>query len=362
EDFGAVPDDGLDDSAALQAAIEAAAKTTGKVNPGAVTLGPGTFHMDGVVTVTADGIVIRGAGVDATTIIPRFEGQALDQQGRAKRVPTFHWNGNDPDAPRVNGPIAAPATRGETVVEIADAPRFFAVGDGLEIATRKLDSIQVQTLGPALLAKHQRVYARSAQGNYRIPQGTMEFAKVAAIDGSRVTLDRPLRGTYPMDREPFFYKRDYIYRGGLEDLSITQPDTTKTQIDAVVFERIDGGWMRNVDVGPIGSWPLRLERSVHCELRNVKFDGTYARGGWGVSYFGLNYSHYNLVEDSEFHRLRHLSISFFSTANVFRRCTLRNIDVNFHLDWPAETLIELCDIDAGPALGEEKHGSYGFGF
>ncbi|MEM7626078.1 MAG: glycosyl hydrolase family 28-related protein [Planctomycetota bacterium] len=358
EDFGAVADDGLDDAAAIQAAADAVAKT-GK--PGAVTLGPGMFHMDVTVTITADGVVIRGAGPDQTTVVPRFEGQPLNKQGGAKRTPTFHWNGNDPGAPRIHGSLTATATRGDFVIEVDDAGRL-EVGDGLEIATRKLSPQLESALGPKLLAKHQKVYDRSVEGNYRIAQETMDFAKVAAIDGHTVTLDRPLRGDFPLERQPFLYKRFYVYGGGLESLTITQPDETKTQIDAVWLERVDGGWVRDVKIGPIGSWPLRLERSVHCEIRDVLFDDMFARGGGGVGYFGLNFSHYNLIEDSAFHRLRHLSFSFFSSVNVLRNAKLRNVDVNFHLDWPAETLIENCDIDAGPAPGEERRGSYGFGF
>ncbi|MEO0515150.1 MAG: glycosyl hydrolase family 28-related protein [Planctomycetota bacterium] len=358
EDFGAVADDGLDDAVAIQAAVDAVAET-GK--PGAVTLGPGTFHFDATVAITVDGIVIRGAGRVQTTVIPRFDGQDLDKAGSAKRTPVFHWNGNDPNAPRIHGPLTAATTRGNFVIEVEDAGRL-EVGDGLEIATRKLSPELEATLSPKLLAKHQKVYNRSVEGNYRAPQQTMNFAKIAAIDGKTVTLDRPLRSDFPLDRQPFFYKRFYVYGGGLESLTITQSDKTKTQIDAVVLERVDGGWVRDVAIGPIGSWPLRLERSVHCEVRDVAFDDTYVRGGGGVGYFGLNFSHYNLVDSSEFHRLRHLSVSFFSSVNVIRNCTLRNVDINFHLDWPAETLIENCDINTGPAPGEDKRGSYGFGF
>ncbi|MEO1236273.1 MAG: glycosyl hydrolase family 28-related protein [Planctomycetota bacterium] len=358
EDFGAVADDGLDDAAAIQAAVDAVAEAG---RPGAVTLGPGTFHMDASVTMTADGIVVRGSGRDATTIIPRFEDQALDKQGGAQRTPTFHWNGNDPDDPRIHDALTRPAARGDTVIEVAST-RGLKVGDGLEIANRKLSAQQFETLGPMLTAKHQKAYGRSVEGNYRLAQGAMDFAKITAIDGNIVALDRPLRSAFPIEQEPFFYKRFYVHGGGLESLTITQPDKTKTQIDAVWLERVDGGWVRDVAIGPIGSWPLRLNRSVHCEVRDVGLDDTYARGGGGVGYFGIDYSHYNLIEDSEFHRLRHLSLSFFSSVNVIRNCALRNIDINFHLEWPAETLIENCYIDAGPAPGEEKRGSYGYGF
>jgi len=68
EDFGGKAGDDKDDSAALVAACEAA----GKAGGGAVLLGEGTYHLDLPITVSQNGVVIRGAGREKTRLIFRY--------------------------------------------------------------------------------------------------------------------------------------------------------------------------------------------------------------------------------------------------------------------------------------------------
>ena len=68
-DFGARPDDGQDDSAALAAACE----KVGAGGGGAVLLGPGTYHLDLPVNIRRNGVVIRGAGRDRTKLVFRYD-------------------------------------------------------------------------------------------------------------------------------------------------------------------------------------------------------------------------------------------------------------------------------------------------
>ena len=68
EDFGGKPDDGRDDSQA----IEDGAKAVAKAGGGALVLGKGTYHLDRPVAITDDGVVLRGQGAQATTILFRY--------------------------------------------------------------------------------------------------------------------------------------------------------------------------------------------------------------------------------------------------------------------------------------------------
>ncbi|MCE5238818.1 hypothetical protein LLH23_10045 [bacterium] len=68
EKYGAKANDDADDSAALQAACDAAAQAGG----GAVVLGAGTYQLDMPVTIRGDGVVIRGAGRDRTRLVFRY--------------------------------------------------------------------------------------------------------------------------------------------------------------------------------------------------------------------------------------------------------------------------------------------------
>jgi hypothetical protein len=68
EDFGGRPDDGQDDSAAL----DRACRSVGEKGGGAVLLGEGTYHLDLPVTIRHNGVVIRGCGAQKTRIIFRY--------------------------------------------------------------------------------------------------------------------------------------------------------------------------------------------------------------------------------------------------------------------------------------------------
>lgn len=67
-DFGAVADDGQDDSAAIQAALDAAGAQGG----GAVLLDAGVYTLKEPVFIFEDGVVLRGAGARQTTLSFEF--------------------------------------------------------------------------------------------------------------------------------------------------------------------------------------------------------------------------------------------------------------------------------------------------
>ncbi len=63
-DFGAIPDDEIDDSVAIQAALDHAEQQGG----GAVTLEPGHYVLGFPLFIHGDGVVLRGAGQDRTVL------------------------------------------------------------------------------------------------------------------------------------------------------------------------------------------------------------------------------------------------------------------------------------------------------
>ena len=68
-DFGAKPDDQVDDAAALQKAVDA----VGQAGGGAILLETGVYQLDRPVTVRHDGVVIRGQGQEKTRLIFRYD-------------------------------------------------------------------------------------------------------------------------------------------------------------------------------------------------------------------------------------------------------------------------------------------------
>jgi len=74
--FGAIPDDDLDDSEALQAGIDHLENEGG----GVLLIGEGTFYLDRPILVTGDSVVIRGEGIDKTRLLSRFSMRGRDPE------------------------------------------------------------------------------------------------------------------------------------------------------------------------------------------------------------------------------------------------------------------------------------------
>lgn len=66
--YGAVAGDSNDDSTAIQAAID----HVGSQGGGVVQLGSGSFHLDKPLNIAKSGVVLRGAGRDATKLLFRY--------------------------------------------------------------------------------------------------------------------------------------------------------------------------------------------------------------------------------------------------------------------------------------------------
>ena len=81
-DFGAMPDDDLDDSAALQRAIEA---LEGRKDGGVLFIPEGRYFLDRPIMIHGDNVVLRGAGARKTRLISRFSkrGEAPELHGIA---------------------------------------------------------------------------------------------------------------------------------------------------------------------------------------------------------------------------------------------------------------------------------------
>jgi hypothetical protein len=356
EDFGAVANDDRDDSAAVQKAVDSLGETGG-----AVSLSAGTFVFDDTVRVAKNGIVIRGVGAGKTIVVPRFAAQKLDNPSQgAPRAATFLFEGVT-HPKRVRADLTAPLKRGDTTVRVGDSSGFLP-GEQLIISCRAVPSDVMQTLSPKLRAQVEEPAAKAKAAGYNHPQWRMNAALIVSQKDGVITLDRPLRADLPLDLEPFADMNYQSLRGcGLEGLSIKQ-EVQKPQIEGVRFTRTSGCWVGDIEVRNIGNGPIAFERSVAFEMRDCAFDEfqeekTNSRGG-GVGYAAFDTAFEGLIENCRFERLRHLSVSNFSTGNVFLKCVLRNADINFHLNWPSETLFDNCDVQASAAEGERNRGSY----
>lgn len=340
-DFGAVPNDDKCDAEAFNKAIEKAASLGG----GAILVPEGTYFLDSPVVINSSGIVIRGEDRKKSVIVPRFKDQDLPSPYKSVKAFSFSPKAQ---AKTKEALLTSDAHRGDIVVSCKETP--FKAGDWVEVVLGLVPPDVKNMLSPQLYKE-----ADKKGEAWQVITYHYNRAMVVKVDGNQITLDRPLRGDLTVAlKAKVMLRNQPIERCGLENLTISQ-EVGKKGINAVGMTDTAYCWMRGVTILKIGNWPYSVSKSSNFEVKDCLFDETRSSGG-GVGYVGVNFATDGLFEDVTLTRLRHLSVSIGSQGNVFRRCHLENIDINFHLMWPSENLFDNCVVDT-----RGGHGSYEFG-
>ena len=463
-DFGGLPDDNKDDTAALRAAIAAA--SAGPAG-GIVQLAPGTYQLGEPLCIASDHLWIRGAGRELTTIeftyglnpgdlrfigLKNEDRVGLDTSievhaypgpgdstypekappGQLKLLTLLH-DGKIVGTRRQNeggpfdlnvplwrittaaGPLTLIAraewtdgTSAETSLSLvvdstylpsgkrrltqhvaaftfigdewthrswyrwplaADAPRgatrlTLSSGEGYPRAKDLPFIDQLNTPPPAsqvlkpgdsvTITVFPTAVWKKATGNqpdfYRI-----NFARVAAIDGDAIILDRPLRIDFPTTEHARLDVRYPIRDCGVTGFTLRQ--TRRIWTHGVLFQYAEDCHARDLRVLKAGRNPVAIESSLQCEVVDCDFDDGWYQIGGGTSYLGVGTSFDCLIDKVRTTRLRHAPVVNWSSAgNVFRRSLFTQSDANWHSGWCHENLVEDCRIDASTGSG-----SYGWG-
>jgi len=229
-----------DNSARIQAAIDAAAAAGG-----AVALAPGTYEVERTITISSSGVVLRGSGSgDGGTVI-KLTGKPhrfLVMRGAG----TWEAAGNsaaitDPYVPS-----------GADSFHVNDAARF-RVGDTV-LVRRPVTEAWVHFMGMDTLVRDGKPQTWLKAGTFIRTDRT-----IRAIDGNRISLDVPLSDSIDAKylNPPGATLVQYTFAGriskvGVEnlridapllDVPITQGQYTAFQIDAAV-----DAWARDIEV------------------------------------------------------------------------------------------------------------------
>ena len=181
------------------------------------------------------------------------------------------------------------------------------------------------------------------------------FARVAAIEGDTIILDRPLRIDFPVAEKARLDARFPIRNGGVEGFTLVQ--TKQIWTHGILFQNAEDCIVRDVRVVKAGRNPVAIESSLQCEISDSEFDDGWYQIGGGTSYLGLGTSFDCLIQRIKTTRLRHAPIVNWSAAgNVFSQSSFYQSDANWHSGWCHENLVEACTIDASKGSG-----SYGWG-
>ena len=281
-DHGADPTGAADATAAIQAALDAAAARGGAV----VTLPAGLYRLDGTLLVTASHVVLRGAGADATRLsFSRHEGMS-----NTSHIVFRGQTSGGPDLP-----LAADAAILDTVVTVADAGAL-APGDDVALGW---------IISDAFVAEHGMTDTWTAfNGTWR----PFFRRTVVAVDRdatpARVTLDVPLR--YPArlrDQASLRREPGVLHEVGVESFALAnavgwEDAWAHDQVHALDLDGVADAWVRDVASFPsplaptsgrgvgahLQSGGLIVENSKRVTVADTTLERAENRGGGGNGY------------------------------------------------------------------------------
>jgi len=350
-DFGAVGDGVTDDTKAIQAAIDATAA-------GAVFLPAGRYLVSDYLRITRSGVVLRGAGPDRSVLwFPRgldavhprdgqtstgsaasgysFDGAFVTLQGNYRSKPLAR--------------ITAVARRGDLTVEI-DQPAAFSIG---QLVLLVLHEAKDQSLKTYLYDGDPGDISHGKSLDTRM------LLRVRAIEGRRVTFDRPLRfetrATWQPEIQSF---APTVTESGIEELGFAFPGTRyrghfkEDGQNAIELRQVYNCWVRHVAIhnADIGVNVVACRNTLDGILitadaaRETTASGV--RDCTGHHAIQIKNGEENLVTRFELRTcyVHDLSVEH-ASGNVFAQGSGRDLALDHHKDSPYENLY--TDIDCG---------------
>jgi hypothetical protein len=205
------PSGGADDTPAIQAAIDAVSKlpvTSGL--RGAVLLAPGTFHVQGNLTITTSGVVLRGSGSGSG-------GTVLQIGGAPRTVFTINGAGSWQEAPGATDITDDYVPSGATSFHVAST---MGLSPGASvIVTRPITAAWIHFMGMDTLVRNGMPQTWIAAGSVARTDRT-----IVSIQGNTITLDASLPDTFDVSTwgagAPRATIGTYAFAGRLEQVGL----------------------------------------------------------------------------------------------------------------------------------------------
>ncbi|MCP4805009.1 MAG: hypothetical protein GY913_17090 [Proteobacteria bacterium] len=324
-DHGAVPDDGLDDHAAFQAALDAG---------GVVEVPAGTWRIEDILSIARQDVVLRGVGPESVLDLPF---SLTDVRGEAAQ---WSWNGGLIW-------IAGPGL-GEELTTVGDAMRGdvrlpVSTTDLLspgQLVVLELTDDDDRTLGAHLHNDQDE----PGDCDYMLPLVVRWPVRIESISDGEVTLAQPLKLDVQESWSPQLHALDALSEVGIEHLTLRFPDVEYA--DHLNEPGYNGIFL---DAGVVDSW-VRDVQFVNADsgllvdtlTKNVTGTGLSFTGRQGHHGFNVAQSHDGLYTDLRFDQyfVHHMTVDHRASGNVFSQIggSETPIHLDHHRDSPFENL------------------------
>jgi len=336
--FGAIADDDIDDAPAFQAAIDSA---TG--GPVAIVAPAGRFVLGRALLLGRDGLVLRGAGSDATEL---FFPKPLAELRPGADAKQWSWSGGlievRPAAPKTPGKAfrvkeAAPDGARSFVADVPWRAAGPEAGVWYEL-TQKNDS--KDTLLDWLYGGTVPREKMGDELRRRLGHNLRAWVEVIGVDGDRVTLRDPLPFPVRPEWTARFARRTAVREVGVEGLAIVFPKTPypghlkERGYNALQFSDAIDCWVRDVRITHADSGVF-VARSRRVTVSDVTLEGRTMHHALAASW----------ASDCLFTRWRidaphrhGTTISWSAHGNVFSKGVGRELALDAHRATPFRNL------------------------
>jgi len=335
-DFGAKPNDKVDDTDAFEKALE---------KGGVIAIPAGDYLLSRRLHVRQPGTILLGAGSAKTRL--RFT-KALEElepsptkNSSGKETTQWSWTGGllTFHGSSRNGKAAslAPAKRGDVRLTLREGGAFVA---GQEV---------VLTLqgGDDQLVKFLYAGEPGKASKLKPPARVELAARIASVDGLAVTLSAPLLVDLPEAFAPTLAdagaRDDYGLRGvGFQLVSTAYRGHFKEDgWNPVDFRDVHHGWIEDVAFVGVDSGPY--VSGSHVTVRRVLLDAGRPVGPGGfVGHHGVTFAgQAHRLEEFEFKARFHHDVSFspWTNGNVVRAGVGVDLTLDFHKQGPFANLV-----------------------
>jgi len=282
-DKNAVSDYGADASGAADATVAIQSCVNGVAKPGACYLPSGTYLVNGTISMPAQ-VVLRGSS-PSNTVLNLSASAGIEFVGGSK---------SDMSVPIL---ISSGYTKESTALTMT------SVG-GLAVN----DWISVYEDNPSGLVDASKCGwcgDDSNTGQHVIQQ----FARITAISGNVLSIDRPMYYTYDAGLRPSIRKVKFgVFMAGLEDLKLNRTQSPNTNIIRSSFAR--HCWLKNIETvrggNNTGEQHVSLWFSHGWEIRDSYFHDGYGYGSgqnYGIHIMFWNSDH--KIENNILYSVRH---------------------------------------------------------
>ncbi len=353
---------GVDDQQLIQQAIDEVSKRPLDASGfrGAILLKRGLYRIASTLHLEASGVVLRGEGdtesgtrilLTASTQMPllRVAGSGTPHEIAGTRTPII-----DNHVPT-----------GTHSFTVTDASHYKA-GDQI-IVFRPATQQWIQDL------KMDQITGRNGTKQWQATEYNLSFERgITRIEGNKIFIDNPI--VMPMEPQygvPCIFKYEFskrINHVGVEQLFFQSDYTSDTAENhgwqAVIYDRIENSWVRNVTSKYFGYACVELSSlAKHISVLNSNcFDAKSVITG-GRRYSFCNNGQLNLFMNCHTTEGRHDFVTGARVCgpNVFYNCTAKktHADIGPHHRWAAGTLYDNIVTDG--EINVQDRGDYGTG-